>query len=58
VVSSYGWSKGALTHASEVLGPTGLEVVGALEINGPPGAEDYTALTKIGEDMAKKILAE
>jgi flavorubredoxin len=57
VVSSYGWSKGALTHASEVLGPTGLEVVGALEINGPPCAEDYLELTKIGEDLAKKILA-
>lgn len=56
VVSSYGWSKGALTHASEVLGPTGLEVVGALEINGPPGAEDYLELTKIGEALAKKIL--
>jgi len=56
VVSSYGWSRGALTHASEVLGPTGLEVVGALEINGPPGAEDYLELTKIGEDLAKKIL--
>ncbi|RLG95434.1 FprA family A-type flavoprotein, partial [Candidatus Bathyarchaeota archaeon] len=42
---------------SEVLGPTGLEVVGALEINGPPGAEDYLELTKIGEDLAKKILA-
>ena len=56
VVSSYGWSKGALTHASEVLGPTGLEVVGALEVNGPPGAGDYLELTKIGEDLAKKIL--
>jgi flavorubredoxin len=57
VLSSYGWSKGALTHASEVLGPTGLEVVGALEVNGPPGAGDYLELTKIGEDLAKKILA-
>ena len=57
VVSSYGWSKGALTHASEVLGPTGLEVVGALEINGPPGPEDYLGPTKIGEEPAKKILA-
>jgi len=57
VVSSYGWGKGALSHASEVLGPTGLEVVGALEINGPPGAEDYLEITKIGEDLAAKILA-
>jgi flavorubredoxin len=57
VVSSYGWGKGALSHASEVLGPTGLEVVGALEINGPPGAEDYLELTKIGEALAAKILA-
>jgi flavorubredoxin len=58
VLTSYGWGKGALSHASEVLGPTGLEVVGALEVNGPPSAEDYEEIRKIGGELASKILGE
>ncbi len=57
VLTSYGWGKGALSHASEMLGPTGLEVVGALEVNGPPSPDDYAEIRKIGEDLAEKILA-
>ena len=56
VLTSYGWGKGALSHASEVLGPTGLEVVGALEVNGPPSAEDYEEIRRIGEELASKVL--
>ena len=58
VLTSYGWGKGALSHASEVLGPTGLEVVGALEVNGPPSAVDYEEIRKIGDELASKILTE
>jgi len=58
VLTSFGWGKGALSHASEVLGPTGLEVVGALEVNGPPSAEDYEEIRKIGDKLASKILGE
>lgn len=54
-LTSYGWGKGALGHASELLGPTGLEIVDALEINGPPTAADYGAIMKIGETLAWKI---
>ena len=54
-LTSYGWGKGALNHASELLGPTGLEIVGALEINGPPTDKDYEAVTKIGLSLAEKI---
>lgn len=54
-LTSYGWGKGALNHASELLGPTGLEIVGAMEINGPPTDEDYEAVIKIGLTLAKKI---
>ena len=56
VLTSYGWSKGALTHASEVLGPTGIEVVGAMEINGPPTNEDYQTVREIGKALAAKVL--
>ena len=57
VLTSYGWGKGALSHASEVLGPTGLEIVGALEINGPPNDESYEEIRKIGIELASKIRA-
>ncbi len=55
VLTSYGWSKGALSHASEMLGPTGLEVVGAVEVNGPPTDEDYLEIENIGKILAQKI---
>ena len=58
ILTSYGWNKGALTHAAEVLGPTGLEVVGTMEINGPPSDEDYDTLRGIGNALAEKIKGE
>jgi flavorubredoxin len=57
VLTSYGWGKGALSHASEVLGPTGLEIVGTFEINGPPSDEDYEEIRKVGNELAAKVLA-
>jgi len=56
VLTSYGWSKGALTHASEMLGPTGLEVVGALEVNGVPESGDYKAIRDIAKSLAEKVI--
>jgi len=58
VLTSYGWGKGALSHASEMLGPTGLEVVGAMEINGPPSKDDYAEIRTIAESLADKVLSE
>jgi flavorubredoxin len=56
ILTSYGWSKGALTHAAEVLGPTGIEVVGTMEINGPPKDEDFDTVRGIGKALAEKVL--
>jgi len=56
VLTSYGWGKGALSHASEMLGPTGLEVVGALEVNGVPESEDYSAIRDVAKSLAQKVL--
>ena len=56
VLTSYGWGKGALAHAVELLGPTGLEVVGALEVNGPPTESDLKNVSLIGEQLAEKII--
>jgi len=56
VLTSYGWGKGALSHAVELLGPTGIEVVGALEIKGVPESEDYKAVRDVSESLAQKVL--
>ncbi len=55
ILTNYGWSKGALAHAVEVLGPTGLEVVGSMEINGPPTENDFDKVKLICEELAKRI---
>ena len=58
VLSSYGWGGGAVKHTQEVLGPLKMEVVGAMEINGPPTKNDITKIIEIGKTLAKKIKEE
>ena len=55
VLSSYGWGGGALRQAGEILGPTKIEVVEALEVHGPPSADDYDRIVEIGKQLASKI---
>jgi len=55
VLSSYGWGGGALRQVSEILGPSGLEVVGTHEINGPPKDVDYQKIIELGEQLVEKI---
>ena len=55
VLTSYGWGKGALSQAVEMLGPTGMEVVGSVEINGSPTESDLEKVRLIGEGLATKI---
>ena len=58
VLTSYGWGKGALSQAAELLGPTGIEVVGSMEINGPPTENDLEKVKLIGEELANRIRAD
>jgi flavorubredoxin len=58
VLSSYGWGGGAVKHVQEILGQTKLEVVGAVEINGPPSESNIKQITEIGHTLAKKIKEE
>jgi len=58
VLSSYGWGGGAIKHVQEVLGPTKMEVVGGLEINGPPTENDVAKIVELGKTLAKKIKGE
>lgn len=55
VLSSYGWGGGAVRQALEVLGPTKIEVVGTLEVNGPPSAEEHEKIVEMGRQLSRKI---
>jgi len=55
VLSSYGWGGGAIENIQEVLGPSKLEIVGALEINGPPSEENIKQIVDLGKTIANKI---
>jgi flavorubredoxin len=55
VLSSYGWGGGAIKHVQEILGPTKMEVVGAIEINGPPSESDIQKIMELGKNLAEKI---
>ena len=58
VLSSYGWGGGAIKNIQEVLGPSKLEIVGALEINGPPSEENLKQVVDLGRTLAEKIKEE
>lgn len=58
VLSSYGWGGGAVKHIQEVLEPLKMEVVGVMEINGPPTKNDITKIIEIGKTLVKKIKEE
>lgn len=55
VLSSYGWGGGALKQVSELLGMTRIDVVGTIEVNGPPKAKDHRKITELGKQLANKI---
>jgi flavorubredoxin len=58
VLSSYGWGGGAIKHVQEILGQTKLELVGAMEINGPPSEDDTRKITELATMLARKIREE
>ena len=55
VLSSYGWGGGAVKHIQETLGATKMEIVGAMEINGPPTETDIDKIASLAETLANKI---
>lgn len=55
VLSSFGWGGGALRQASELLSPTNINVVGTLEINGPPTNKNLEEIIEIGKQLSNKI---
>jgi len=57
VLSSYGWGGGTIKQIQEVIGPSKMEIVGALEINGPPTENDISKIVEIGKTLAGKVKA-
>jgi len=55
ILSSYGWGGGAIKHIQEILGPLEMEVVGAMQVNGPPSENDIKQIIELGKTLAKKI---
>jgi len=55
IVSSFGWGGGAVKHVQEILGQTKLEIVGAMEINGPPSENDLKKITELSTTLARRI---
>ncbi|HXX86970.1 MAG TPA: FprA family A-type flavoprotein [Candidatus Acidoferrum sp.] len=55
VLSSFGWGGGAIKHVQEMLGSSKMEIVGSLEINGPPSEGDVKRITEIGKNLADRI---
>ncbi len=57
VLSSYGWGGGAVKQAAEILGPTGLEVLGAVEVQGRPTQADHERIAELASQLAAKVKA-
>jgi flavorubredoxin len=58
LLSSYGWGGGAIKQIQEMLAGFKIDVVGALEINGPPTEENMRQIVDVGKALAKKIKGE
>jgi flavorubredoxin len=55
VLSSFGWSGGAVKQALEILGPTKIEAVGAVDVNGRPTADDLKKVEELAKNLAAKV---
>lgn len=55
VVSSYGWGGGTVKQALEILSPLGIEILGSVEVNGPPSPRDVERIVELGKRLAKKV---
>lgn len=55
VLSSFGWGGGAVKGIQEILGPSKMEIVGGVEINGPPSDDDVEKIISLSKQLAKKI---
>jgi len=55
MVSSYGWGPAAVKQASEILAASKIDVVGSIEVNGPPSSNDLSKTEEFALKLAEKI---
>lgn len=55
VLSSYGWGGGAVKQALEVLAPTKIEALGAIDVHGYPTADDLKRTEELARKMAQRV---
>ncbi|HTY46515.1 MAG TPA: FprA family A-type flavoprotein [Methanomassiliicoccales archaeon] len=55
LLSSYGWGGGAAKQATEILGQTKIQLIGALDINGRPSDADLQKAAELGKLMAGNV---
>lgn len=55
VFSSFGWGGGALRQAKEILSPTGIELVGTLEVQGRPTGEEEETARELAAELAARV---
>jgi len=55
ILNSYGWGKGAVKQAVEIRESAKIEIVGALEVNGPPLADDQKSIIDLASQLSVKM---
>jgi flavorubredoxin len=58
ILSSYGWGGGAIKQIQETLEPSKIEIIGAIQVNGPPSDNDIAGIMELGKTLAKRIKEE
>ncbi len=56
IFSSYGWSGGAVNIIRTQLDGLGFEILGTLEIQGPPGPDETAKAVELGKKIAARVL--
>jgi flavorubredoxin len=55
ILTSYGWGKGAVKAAIEFFDSAKIEMVGVIEVNGPPLDDDFQKIAELAHLLASKI---
>lgn len=58
ILSSYGWAGGAIKHIQETLGPSKMEIVGTIQVNGPPSENDIARVVELGKTLSMRMKEE
>jgi len=55
VLSSYGWSGGAVKALADIVSGTKIEILGAVDVKGPPKQEDLVKVLELADRIAEKV---